>query len=111
MSFAADELADRVRDHLGHRPGITERKMFGDRAFMLHGNMVVAIMSDGALLARVGKDGYDAALSEPGASAMTMGTRTMGGFVSVDGDVLEDDDTLAQWLDRCRAFAASLPSK
>lgn|SRR5690554_1962939 len=111
MSFAADELSDRVRDHFANIPGIVERKMFGGRAFMRDGNMVVGIMSDGGLLARVGKDGYADALARPGCRPMTMGARTMGGFVVVEGDVLEDDETLADWLDLCMGFAATLPPK
>ncbi len=111
MSYAADELSDRIRDHLADRAAITEKKMFGGRAFLLAGNMVLAIAKDGSLLARVGKEGYAAALGEPGVSPVTMGARTMGGFVTIDGDVLEDDETLFAWVDRCHAFAATLPPK
>lgn len=111
MSEASDALADRVREHFAPVPGMTEKKMFGGRAFMLDGNMVVAIMKEGALLARVGKDGYDAALARPGCTPMTMGEKTMSGFVAVDGDVIEDDAALAAWLNECLAFAATLPPK
>jgi len=111
MSQASNALADRIREHFAPLPGMTEKKMFGGRAFMLDGNMVVGIMKEGALLARVGKDGYAAALTRPGCVPMTMGVKTMSGFVSVDGEVLEGDDALAAWLDECLAFAASLPPK
>lgn len=111
MSFAAEELSDRIRDHFASRHGVSERKMFGGRAFMLHGNMIVGVMKEGALLARVGKPDYGAALAEPGVRPMTMGERTMTGFVAVDGDVLEDDDQLGAWLDRCFAVADALPAK
>lgn len=111
MSQAADDLSDRIRERLAPIPGITEQKMFGGRAFMLDGNMVCGIMKNGALLARVGKDGYDAALALPGCRPMTMGAKTMSGFVEVDGEVLEPDSGLAQWVDRCLAFAATLPPK
>jgi hypothetical protein len=85
--------------------------MFGARAFMLNGNMVVATFRDGSLLVRVGKEGMEEALSMPGTSRMEMGKRTMGGFVVVSGDALEDDDALSVWLERGRAVAASLPPK
>lgn len=111
MSAASEALADRIRDHFAPIPGLSERKMFGGNAFMLDGNMVVAVMSDGALLARVGKDGYDVALTRPGCTPMTMGAKTMSGFVAVDGDVIEDDHALATWLNECLAFASSLPPK
>ena len=111
MSFASDALADRIREHFAPLPGLSEKKMFGGCAFMLDGNMVVGIMKDGALLARVGKDGYSAALARPGCRPMTMGAKAMTGFVSVDGEVIDDDTALASWLDECLAFAASLPPK
>ena len=111
MSHTADALSDRIRERLAPIPGITEQKMFGGRCFMLDGNMVCGIMKNGALLARVGRDGYEDALTLPGCQSMTMGTKTMSGFVEVDGDVLEPDSGLAQWVDRCLAFTATLPPK
>ncbi|AEQ51849.1 TfoX/Sxy family protein [Pelagibacterium halotolerans] len=111
MSHAAEALSDRVRERLAPVPGVTEQKMFGGHAFMLDGNMICGIMKNGALLARVGKDGYEAALALPGCQPMTMGTKTMSGFVEVDGDVLDTEMGLAQWVDRCMAFAATLPPK
>jgi TfoX/Sxy family transcriptional regulator of competence genes len=111
MSLASDALADRIRDHLAPIPGLSERKMFGGIAFMLEGNMVVAVMKEGDLLARVGKDGYAAALTRPGCTPMIMGEKTMSGFVAVDGEVIEDDTALASWLNECLAFTASLPPK
>ncbi len=111
MSFAAQDLADRVRAYFEPLSGVTERKMFGGHAFMLHGNMICGIMKDGQLLARVGKENMEAALAEPGVGPMVMGERTMGGYVAVGGDIIEDEGALAAWLERCRAFAASLPPK
>lgn len=63
------------------------------------------------MLARVGKDGMEEALALPGASVMDMGGRSMGGFVVVSGDAIEDDDILTEWLERCRRFVDTLPSK
>lgn len=111
MSFACDELSDRVRASLDPRFPLTEKKMFGGRAFMHAGNMVVAVTREGNMLVRVGKAGMEQHLSLPGASPMNMGARTMGGFVQVAGDVLEDDDVLAQWLDSARRFVLTLPLK
>lgn len=111
MSFASEELSERVRAVLSNRPSITEQKMFGGRAFMQNGNMLVGPTRDGGLLVRVGKEGYEAALSEPGAEPMTMTGRTMSGFVHVAGDVLEDEDVLAAWIARAEDFVATLPPK
>lgn len=111
MSLASDELSDRIRGLLGARTGITEQKMFGGRCFMLDGNMLVGPMKDGSLLVRVGKDGYERALALPGARPMSMGARTMSGFVEVTGDVLEDDDVLLDWIELARSFVETLPAK
>lgn len=111
MSLASEELSDRIRQHLGPHPAVSEQKMFGGRCFMLSGNMLVCPMKDGGLLVRVGKDGYDAALTMPGAGPMTMGARTMSGFVEVSGDVLEDDEVLLDWIELARGFVDTLPPK
>ena len=42
---------------------------------------------------------------------MSVGDRTMGGFVQVSGDVREDDDTLLDWIGRARRFVDTLPPK
>jgi TfoX/Sxy family transcriptional regulator of competence genes len=111
MSLALEDLSDRIRDHLGPHPGVSEQKMFGGRCFMLDGNMLVCPMKDGGLLVRAGKEGYEQALARPGARPMTMGARTMSGFVEVTGDVLEDDDVLLDWIELARSFVATLPAK
>jgi TfoX/Sxy family transcriptional regulator of competence genes len=85
--------------------------MFGAVAFMLDGNMLVATMKDGALLVRTGKEGADEALNRPGAGQMTMGERTMSGYVQVTGDAIEDDEALQAWLDLALAFVRTLPPK
>lgn len=111
MSLASDELSARIRTLLGSTPDLMEQKMFGGRAFMLRGNMLVCPMKDGGLLVRVGKERYDEALALPGARPMTMGARTMSGFVEVTGDVLEDDEVLLDWIELARGFVDTLPSK
>ena len=78
---------------------------------MLAGNMLVCPMKDGSMLVRVGTEGMAESLALPGAGPMSMGERTMGGFVQVSGDVLEDDDTLRDWIGRARCFVDTLPPK
>ena len=111
MSQASDELASRVREQIGLLPGVAEKRMFGGMAFMLDGNMLVGILKDGSLLARVGKEGYAAALDRPGASPMTMTGRTMSRFVQVQGEGIEADEDLAEWIELARRFVVTLPGK
>ena len=111
MSFACDELSDRIRALLDPRLIVTEKRMFGGRAFMVSGNMLLAVSKEGVLLARVGKDSVAGHLALPGASPAIMGERTMGGYVEVGGDVLEDDHVLGQWIASALAFVSTLPAK
>ena len=111
MSLASDELSDRIRNGLDPRMAITEQKTFGGRCFMLNGNMLVCPMKDGGLLVRAGKERYGEAVALPGARPMTMGARTMSGFVEVSGDVLEEDEVLLDWIELARSFVDTLPPK
>lgn len=111
MSWDVEEMAERIRRQLGDRPDIREQKMFGGVAFMLNGNMLVGPIKGGGLLARVGKDAYADALELPGAGPMMFTGREMAGFVEVSGDVLEEDEALAEWIGRAEAFVTTLPAK
>lgn len=91
----SQDLADRVRAVLAPRAPFEERTMFGGLAFLVDGRMAVAISGD-ALMVRVGTGGRTAAL-ERGARPMTMGTRTMAGWVVVDGPRLADTRELDAW--------------
>jgi TfoX/Sxy family transcriptional regulator of competence genes len=110
MSVASEELADRLRSLIGHKPGVTEKKMFGGFGFMLNGNMVCGAMSTGALLMRVGPERHDEAKARPGAQAMHQGGREMVGFIEVTDDI-EDDEALMAWIDFAWAFVKTLPPK
>ena len=106
--MAYDEtLAERVRDRLAALPGVTDKRMFGSLAFLTDGRLTVGVTGDD-LMVRVGPDGADAALARPGTRPMEMGGRRMRGWIRVDGAEL-DDDVLTGWLDRARAFVATLP--
>ena len=48
-----EDLAERLRELLAGETGISEKKMFGGLAFLVHGNMCVSASGQGGLLARV----------------------------------------------------------
>src|SRR5262245_13608467 len=96
-------LAERIRALLAGRATVHEQQMFGGIAFMDRGNMVVGITRD-ELMARVGADGTDRYLGEPGAHLMRMGERTMAGMIGVSPDGVATDAQLRTWIDRCLAF-------
>lgn len=111
MSVASDELAARIRAQIGLLPGIAEKRMFGGMAFMLDGHMLVGLLKDGGLLARVGKEGYAEALTLPGTEPMTFTGREMSGFVVVRDEGIETDEALGAWIERARGFVIMLPKK
>jgi TfoX/Sxy family transcriptional regulator of competence genes len=103
----SEALAERIRDALTGLD-VREQKMFGGIAWMVNTHMAAGIVGDD-LLARVGRDGHEAALSR-GATEMDMGGRFMRGFVRVPAEQL-DDDGLREWLDVGVEFAQSQPPK
>jgi hypothetical protein len=108
--MAYDEgLADRVRDVLAPQAGLTERKMFGGLAFMLHGHMCCGIVGSDLML-RLGVDGADAALARPHVRPMDFTGKPMSGmvFVAPEG---RRGTALRGWVRRARAFARTLPPK
>lgn len=102
-----EELAGRVREALAEH-GPREQKMFGGIAWMVNTHMAAGVIGSD-LLARVGPEGHQDALAR-GAGEMTMGGRTMRGFVQVPPALLEDDG-LADWLGIGVRFALSQPPK
>jgi TfoX/Sxy family transcriptional regulator of competence genes len=110
-TMAFDEgLAERIRETLTDAHGVSERRMFGGLAFLLHGNMFVGVVGS-TLMARVGPDNYAAALRRQHAREMDFTGRPMKGYVYVDEAGTADDAALASWVALCRAFAATLPRK
>ncbi|MGB7859756.1 MAG: TfoX/Sxy family protein [Acidimicrobiia bacterium] len=109
MAYSED-LADRVRAHIGSNPGVVEKKMFGGIAFMNHGNMAVGVSSD-ELMVRVGPGGYEQAINEPGVRDFDMTGKRMKGWVLVDSQGTDEDDDLKGWIDVGMNFAATLPPK
>lgn len=109
MAFDAG-LAQRVRDVLGRRPGITERRMFGGLAFLVDGKMFVGIQ-DEVLMARVGAERHHDALAMPHVREMDFTGRPMKGYVYMDPPAIATDETLAAWACWCADHVMRLPAK
>ena len=109
--MAFDEnVAQRVRNALGDRDELAEKKMFGGICFLLSGNMCCGVIGD-ELMARVGPDAYEEALASPHTREMDFTGKPMRGLVFVEPAGFTDDVDLTQWLERCAAWATSLPAK
>jgi TfoX N-terminal domain len=106
----SEELADRIREAIDGRPGVTERKMFGGIAWMVNGNMACGIIGED-LMVRLDRDDAEAALAEQHVGPMDFTGRPMRGFIVVEAEGVEADAALGRWVDAGADFADSLPSK
>jgi TfoX/Sxy family transcriptional regulator of competence genes len=106
-----EDLANRLRDLLADEDAITEKKMFGGLAFLLHGHMTVSASGQGGLLARIDPAETDAALKRPHVTRMVMGGRSMDGWIRVAAEGVRTKRQLEPWVRRSLAFARTLPPK
>jgi|SRR5215211_2220407 len=109
--MAYDEhLADRVRDALGDRKGLSERKMFGGIGFMIDGNMAVGVIEDD-LIVRLGPEDAEKALEEHDVRPFDFTGRPMRGWIFVGSGATTSEEGLASWVDAGADHAATLPPK
>ena len=106
-----EELAHRLRELLVDEKGVTEKKMFGGLAFLLHGNLCVSASRTGGLLVRIDPAGTDAALARPHVGLMQMGGRTMDGWIIVAPEGLGTKRELSVWVRRALTFVRTLTPK
>ena len=107
---AVIELADRIRALLGGEGEIEERAMFGSRAFLSGGRILVGARAGGTLLVRVASERAAALLAEHGVSRAVMGARTMSdNWLDVAPEAVADDAALMEWIDIAREDAVDDP--
>ncbi len=106
-----EDLANRIRELLGGKSDLTEKKMFGGLAFLLGGNMAVAASGQGGLLVRVDPEQSDTLVATSNARPMEMRGRAMQGWLRVDSDDVRTDSELAKWVELGANYARSLPAK
>ncbi|MBS1906543.1 MAG: TfoX/Sxy family protein [Actinobacteria bacterium] len=108
VDAAVVELADRIRALLGGAGEIEERAMFGSRAFLAEGRILVGARKGGRLLVRVAAERAAVLLTEPGVTRAVMGARTMSeNWLDVAADAIADDGALMEWIDVAREDAGS----
>jgi TfoX/Sxy family transcriptional regulator of competence genes len=110
MAYDA-ELADRVRRLVDGAPALSERRMFGGLAFLVHGNMAVAASGEGGLLVRVDPEQSAELLASSPATPMEMRGRSLAGWLRVASEDVVAERELASWVERGLSYARSLPPK
>ena len=106
-----EDLAHRLRELLADEDAVTEKKMFGGLAFLLHGNMSVSASRNGGLLVRIDPAHTEVCLRRPHVALMEMGGRRMDGWITVAPDGLKTKRQLAAWVKRGVDYAKTLPPK
>jgi TfoX/Sxy family transcriptional regulator of competence genes len=109
MAFI-ETLAERIRQRVGRRKNIEEKKMFGGVGFLLGGNMLIGVWRD-SLIVRLGPEQGDAALKEPHVKAFDITGRPMKGWVLVAPEGIADDEKLGGWIQRAVKFVEKLAEK
>jgi TfoX/Sxy family transcriptional regulator of competence genes len=106
-----ERIAERVRQLLSGRRGVSERKMFGGIAFLLDGKMCVGVVNDD-LMVRSGPDRHVEALHKPHTRPMDFTGRPMTGMVFVEPAGIARGPSLRRWVDLGIAAAeAATPSR
>lgn len=105
-----ETLAQKLRFVLKGKKGITEKKMFGGVAFLLHGNMAVGVNRDD-LIVRVDPANHAQLLKLPHARTFDFTGKPMQGWLLVNVDGLRKEADLKKWIELGVAYAKSLPKK
>ena len=93
-----EHLADRINTFFkAENVTFFEKKMFGGLCFMVDNKMCVGIIKD-ELMARIGEQKYEEALTKKDCKEMIFTVRPMKGYVYLDEDSLDLDTDLEYWL-------------
>ena len=106
-----EELADRIREVVQGEPGLSEKRMFGGLAFLVHGNMAVSASSHGGLLLRIDPGQAESLVDQQHVRRFEMRGREMDGWLHVDVELLETSEELGRWVNHGITYARSLAPK
>ncbi len=96
-----DFLAERIKTLLMEKQvPFEEKKMMGGLCYMVDGKMCLGVSKD-KLMARIGPEIYDEALSKKGCREMDFTGRSMKGFVFVEPEGLDMEKDLEYWVQLC----------
>lgn len=110
MAYDTD-LADRIRELLSTERGVEEKTMFGGLAFLINGNMSVAVSSKGGLMVRVPPEDTARLLDRDHVEPMITSGRETRGWLRVQAEGLRTRRQLSPWVNRGVEYAKSLPAK
>ncbi|OBK30199.1 RNA methyltransferase [Mycobacterium sp. 1165196.3] len=106
-----EDLANRIRELLGSESGVEEKRMFGGLAFLVDGNMSVAVSGQGGLLVRASPAVFESLLRRAHVHPMVMGGREVRGWLRVEAAGVRTKRQLQGWVNRGVGYARTLPPK
>jgi TfoX/Sxy family transcriptional regulator of competence genes len=108
---SSPELTARFEAMAATVPGLERRKMFGELAGFVNGNMVTGLHS-GRWFVRLPEDVRAEALALDGARLFEpMPGRPMTEYVALPPDIVADDEAVASWMARAVAYGGTLKPK
>jgi TfoX/Sxy family transcriptional regulator of competence genes len=106
-----ERLAERIRELLPDDADVAEMRMFGGLAFLVGGNMAVAVSGQGGVMVRVDPRDSDRLVATSNARLVEMRGRPMQGWLRVDTEDVRTKRQLARWVNVGTTYARSLPPK
>lgn len=106
-----EDLANRIRELVGSERGIEEKRMFGGLAFLINGNMSVAVSRQGGLLVRVPPEDTDKLVGRAHVAPMVMAGKEARGWLRVEPAGVQTKRQLASWVNRGVGYARGLAPK
>ena len=106
-----EDLANRIRELIAGESDVSEKQMFGGLAFLVGGNLSVAVSGQGGLLVRVEPEETETLVAKPHIRPFEMRGREMQGWLRVDAEGVRTNRQLEPWVSRGVAYARSLPAK
>ena len=105
------DLADRVRELMPVDADHDEKAMFGGLAFLVGGNMAVAVSGRGGLMVRIDPADNERLRRSKGVGPMVMAGRETDGWVRVHSDAVRTTRQLTRWVGIGLDYALTLPAK
>ena len=96
--MAYDEnLADRIRQAIGHLDNVEEKEMMGGLTFMYNNKMCVGVIKD-EMICRIDPKLNDEVLEKAGCRPMDFTGKPMKGWITIDEFGMKKDTDLNYWI-------------
>jgi TfoX/Sxy family transcriptional regulator of competence genes len=92
-----EKLTARVREALGRKRDVKEKRMFRGVTFMVNGKMCVSA-GDDMIMCRIDPDLHEEAITRKGCRTVLMKGREYRGFVYVSGEGMKTKKQLEYWV-------------